>query len=56
MMRIVYIDYQQHWECDRTMNIGANAHGKAQTNGTNKTATSDKLDSWASSDTGEVLG
>ena len=28
MMRIFYIDWQQHWECDRTMNIGANAHGE----------------------------
>ena len=27
MMRIFYINWQQHWECDRTMNIGANAHG-----------------------------
>ena len=22
MMRIFYIDWQQHWECDPTMNIG----------------------------------
>ena len=22
VMRIFYIDWQQHWECDRTMNIG----------------------------------
>ena len=28
MMRIFYIDWQWHWECDRTMNIGANAHGE----------------------------
>ena len=28
MMRIFYIDLQQHWGCDRTMIIGANAHGK----------------------------
>ena len=28
MMRIFYIEWQQHWECDRTMNIGANAHGE----------------------------
>ena len=28
MMRIFYIDWQQRLECDRTMNIGANAHGK----------------------------
>ena len=28
MMRIFYMDWQQHWEYDRTMNIGANAHGK----------------------------
>ena len=27
-MRIFYIDWQQHWECDWTTNIGANAHGK----------------------------
>ena len=54
---IMYIDWQQHWKYDRTMNIGANAHGK--TSGINKTATSDRLetsvDSWASSDIGEVL-
>ena len=39
------------------MNIGANAHGK--TNGINKIASSDRLetsvDSWASSDIREVL-
>ena len=28
MMRIFYIDWQQYWECNQTMNIGANAHGK----------------------------
>ena len=28
MMLIFYIDWQQHWECDRTMNIGANAHSE----------------------------
>ena len=28
MMQIFYIDWQQHWECVRTMNIGANAHGE----------------------------
>ena len=28
MIRIFYIDWQQHWKYDRTMNIGANAHGK----------------------------
>ena len=55
MMRIFYIDWQQHWECDLTMNICANAHGKAQTNGINKTATSDRLDNWASNDICEVL-
>ena len=45
-MRIFYIDWQQHWECDWTMNIGdqQNSH---------KWQTSD--DSWASSDIGEVL-
>ena len=28
MMRIFYIDWQQRWECDQTMNIGANARGE----------------------------
>ena len=28
MMQIFCIDWQQHWECDWTMSIGANAHGK----------------------------
>ena len=28
MMQIFYIDLQQHWECDRTINIGAYAHGE----------------------------
>ena len=28
MMRIFYIDWQQHWEWDRSMNIGANANGE----------------------------
>ena len=41
MMQIFYIDWHQHWECDRTMNIGANAHGKWMVS--NKTATSDRL-------------
>ena len=27
-MRIFYIDWQHHWECDWTMNISANAHSK----------------------------
>ena len=27
-MQIFYINWQQHWEYDWTMNIGANAHGK----------------------------
>ena len=43
MMRIFYIDWQQHWKYDRTMNIGANAHGK-QAVSTLKTVTSDRLD------------
>ena len=42
-MRIFYIDWQQHWKYDRTMNIGANAHGKRAVS-TLKTATSDRLD------------
>ena len=46
MMRIFYIDWKLHWECDRTVNIGdqQNSH-KWQTS----------VDSWASSDIGEVL-
>ena len=42
-MRIFYIDWQQHWKYYRTMNIGANAHGKRAVS-TLKTATSDRLD------------
>ena len=42
-MRIFYIDWQQHWKYDRTMNIGANAHGKRAVS-TLKTVTSDRLD------------
>ena len=42
MMRIFYIDWQQHWKYDRTMNIGANAHGKRAVS-TLKTVTSDRL-------------
>ena len=59
MLQIFYIDWQQHWECNPTMNIGENAHGK-QTVST-KQPPSDRLDlrksvdSWASSDIGEVL-
>ena len=41
MMRIFYIDWQQHWKYDRTMNICANAHGK-RTVSTLKIATSDQ--------------
>ena len=44
MIRIFYVDWQKHWECDRTMNIGANAHGKRTVYGINKTATGDRLD------------
>ena len=43
MMRIFYVDWQQHWKYDRTMNIGANAHGKRAVS-TLKTVTSDRLD------------
>ena len=56
MMRIFYIDWEQHWECDRTMNIGANAHGE-WTVSTKQPQVIDftSVDSWASSDIGEVL-
>ena len=56
MMRIFYIDWQQDLECDRTMNIGANAHGK-RTVSTKQPQVTDltSVDSWASSDIGEVL-
>ena len=46
MMRIFYIDWQQHWERDGTVNIGYQQNS-------NKWQTS--VDSWASSDIGEVL-
>ena len=56
MMRIFYIDWQQHWKYDRTMDIGANAHGK-QAVSTKQPQVTDltSVDSWASSDIGEVL-
>ena len=56
MMRIFYIDLQQHWECDRTMNIGANAHGE-RTVSTKQPQVTDLtiINSWASSDIGKVL-
>ena len=56
MMWIFYIDWQQRWECDRTMNIGANAHGE-QTVSTKQPQETDltSFDNWASSDIGEVL-
>ena len=57
MMRIFYIDWQQHWKYDWTMNIDANAHGK-QAVLTKKQPHMKRLetsvDSWASSDFGEV--
>ena len=50
MMRIFYIDWQQHWECDRTRNIGANAYGE-RTVSTKQPQVTDfttSVDSWAS--------
>ena len=49
MMWIFYIDWQQHWECDRTMNIGANAHGE-RTVSTKQPQVTDltSVNSWAS--------
>ena len=58
MMQIFYIDWQQHWECDRTMNIGANAHGERTVSTKQPQVTVTDLtsvDSWASTDIGEVL-
>ena len=43
MTQIFFIDWQQHWKYDRTMNTGANAHGKRAVS-TLKRATSDRLD------------
>ena len=56
MMQLFYIDWQQHWKYDRTMNIGANAHGKRAVS-TKQPQVTDltSVDSWASSDIGEVL-
>ena len=56
MMRIFYIDCQQHWECDQTMNIGANAHDE-WTVSTKLPQVTDltSVDSCASSDIREVL-
>ena len=56
MMRIFFIDCQQHWEYDGNMNIGANAHDE-WTVSTKHPQVTDLtfVDSWASSDIGEVL-
>ena len=56
MMQIFYIDWQQHWKYDRTMNIGANAYDKRAVS-TKQPQVTDltSVDSWASSDIGEVL-
>ena len=56
MMKIFYIDWQQHWKYDRTMNIGANARDKRVVS-TKQPQVSDltSVDSWASSDIGEAL-
>ena len=43
MTQIFFIDCQQHWKYDRTMNTGANAHGKRAVS-TLEIATSDRLD------------
>ena len=56
MIQIFFIDWQQHWKYNWTMNIGANAHDKRavltkQPQVTDLTS----IDSWASSDIGEVL-
>ena len=53
MIRIFYIDWQQLWECDRTMNIGANANGEWMVS-TKQPQARDltSIDSWASSDIG----
>ena len=54
MMRIFYIDWQQHWKYDRTMNIGANAHVKRVVSTKQSQLTYfTSVDSWASSDIGE---
>ena len=52
MMQIFYIDWQQHWESDRTMNIGANAHGERTLS---QVTDLTSVASWASSDIGEVV-
>ena len=48
-MWILYIDRQQYWKW--TINIGVHTSNERYLN----IATSDKLDSWASSDIGEVM-
>ena len=56
MMQIFNIDWQQHWKYNRTMNIGANVHDKRAVP-TKQPQVTDltSVDSWASSDIGEVL-
>ena len=48
MIQVFYIDWQLLWKCDRTMNIGANAHGE-RTVSTKQPQVTDltSVDSWA---------
>ena len=57
MMRIFYIDWQQHWKCDRTINIGTNVDDKQMVSSKQPQVPDlrESVDSWASSDIGEVL-
>ena len=55
-MQNFYIDWQQHWKYDQTMNIGANAHDKRAVSTKRPQVTGlTPVDSWASSDIGQVL-
>ena len=44
MMQIFYIDWQQHWEYDRNMNIGANAHSERTVSTKQPQLSSDRLE------------
>ena len=47
MMWILYIDKQQYWKCDQTINSGINAHGKRTVS-----ETGHKWQTWQLSDMG----
>ena len=54
IMWILYIDKQQYWKCDWTINSGENAHGK-RTVSVNGPKWQTSVDSWVTSERHELV-